>query len=120
MGISIKLISLLPFILLSTGCVSYSWIKPGYGDNDRQKQQTICQSEAIQRLPPEMVPIEERSTVAANEDCTKHQNHHKRMQCEQRQQSTIVRYDDINDGSREIIFNACMYRNGWTKTPVQN
>ncbi|MFA5119565.1 hypothetical protein [Zavarzinia sp.] len=109
---------LLPFVLLCLplgGCVT--WEKPGATDLDRQVDTSACNVEGYNRYPPFLQdylaePAHWEPTV---ETCSEDKKHKTRTCTTSGGYWVPDRYEtrDLNDGPREAIFNACMFRKGW-------
>ncbi|SDS93833.1 hypothetical protein [Pseudomonas trivialis] len=102
------------FMLLSA-CTSYDrvWVKADATREQRKHQQTACEAEALQRLPPSNVRASISST---SESCAAGEHGCKKKTT---QTDTHYKYTDENRANRETLVKDCMYRNGWSRTKVE-
>ena len=93
-----KLFALLGFCLLS-GCVQYAWIKPNATAQDLGKDKYTCLQSAAMTAPPVV-------GVAANSSRTEN--------AKRSDANATVYATDLNQNTRDQLFNACMESKGWS------
>lgn len=94
-------------VLLLTGCVNYKWVKAGQSDQQMQRAMSSCQAKSLVQLPPNHVVQSSRT------------NKDKKDGDKKVESNTYNSISDANESKREILFNDCMYSQGWERVVVQ-
>lgn len=100
-----------------TGCARTIWVKPGTSQGDLEQIKAVCMVEGYNSVP------EDNQTYLASEgrQVTTEKCRDKKKEC--RTETTFVppQYGvrDNNDGIKNQVMRACMYRNGWQEILIE-
>lgn len=103
--------------LLLSGCVSYSWVKPGADNKELEHQIIACKARALQALPPNVVVTgsHTNATRTIKKNC-----HQGKKDCATASYDEREQTKDVNDDARDVLIKNCMFEHGWEQIEIKN
>lgn len=98
------------------GCVHTVWVKPGATQAEFEQVKAACLVEGMQTVPPrEHVEMVSGAYSSGSSKC-------KGNRCSQSSYYSPPQYATVDDNAplRNQVIRACLYRNGWTETQVDD
>lgn len=112
----IRMAAIAVTVVVLSGCVETVWVKPGATPQERVRQETACEAQALKALPPDNVVAHRHASgrVKAGKTPASH-GHRDGERTVTADRDTDWRTEDANADSREVLIRDCMYRAGWNE-----